>query len=179
MRRPWYASPSGLLLPGSDPLERRRRGILRPTGARGMSRRRCCCVAPLCYECLGNQAPSEILVTIPALTDGVCLSSCAALAGDYTLSLVADGNGNCYWNYSFGAGAPCGVVYLRVKLYSFQTTHYIEVVLWVDTYASKWIKTWVSGDEGLADCTNWNGESIPVYQTYYCITADPALITAL
>jgi hypothetical protein len=57
---PYHRSESGLILPGSDPLERRRHGILRPDATRGMGRRGRSCYCESCTIFADDYAADDL-----------------------------------------------------------------------------------------------------------------------
>ncbi len=118
----------------------------------------CCCGD--CDYCSG-ETPSEFLVTIPALSNLAC-SECASLAGDYTVTRVADVLPCCEWSYVFDDG-PCCTGELVFHVCYLPTTFFVQVIFRSRDASNPlfmhiWYKSYGSTP---LNCSAFTNESIP------------------
>jgi len=194
---------TGLYLPGDDPLERRRHGILYPDSRRWMSRRRCCCSLPSgrCNSCSDTGptgAPRYISLTVNGIV-GSPLPQCAVCAATLNGTFVLDssvapinrplGASACYWSYSFPAPVtlctfdqPATLQWiwglLKVSASEWSTTLYLAFSSNVGAFVS-----WKSLSSA-PDCHGFSAFDIGAYTSggSYCPTQGPsttATITSL
>jgi hypothetical protein len=189
--RDYHRNENGLYLPGDDPLEQRRHGILRPDAKRGMSRRRCC--RSWCPFC-STATPNSIAVTLPTVSANPNFSSCtgctsfAGAGQTYILTRDYVSSDICLWTYTFVPPLTFSIcstidyIYVSVETSLGKVILYVGFWLYGGSYGPNlWLTSWIPGSSRPCD---WDHYEVPAYADYNssysaCISDGSAVLTVV
>jgi len=128
-----------------------------------------------CVICNSGTTPANVIVTVPALTNGTC-SNCVSVGGNYNLPQ----NPYSACHYFLQPTTPCdhGTYATNMNVYIYSDR--VEFSLsWGGS--SGQVLQWRQTHSGTINC-DFSSYSLPFYTTWgtpvYCTTSDPVYLTA-